>query len=180
MGVSRILQRLTAPGEHVGFLLPNSTITAAAIIGALLRARVPAMLNYTAGAGALNHAVDAAGLKIIVSSRQFLDKARLTELPTQVAGARWVFLEDLRSSLTLSDKLWTLCHLLAPARAALMQRPDDSALILFTSGSEGTPKAVWCTPIAASWRISNRSAPWPISRRRISLCRRCRCYMPSA
>lgn len=142
LGVSRILQRLTAPGEHVGFLLPNATITAAAIIGALLRARVPAMLNYTAGAGALNHAVDAAGLKIIVSSRQFLDKARLTELPTQVAGARWVYLEDLRTSLTLSDKLWTLCHLLAPAWAALKQRPDDSALILFTSGSEGTPKAV--------------------------------------
>ncbi|MEN3258226.1 bifunctional acyl-ACP--phospholipid O-acyltransferase/long-chain-fatty-acid--ACP ligase [Sodalis endosymbiont of Spalangia cameroni] len=142
LGVSRILQRLATPGEHVGLLLPNATITAAAVIGALIRGRVPAMLNYTAGVGALNHAVDAAGLKIIVSSRQFLDKARLTDLPTQVTGAHWVFLEDLRHSLTLYDKLWTLCHLLAPARAALAQRPDDSALILFTSGSEGTPKAV--------------------------------------
>ncbi|WP_041867661.1 1-acyl-sn-glycerol-3-phosphate acyltransferase, partial [Sodalis glossinidius] len=26
LGISRILQRLTAPGEHVGFLLPNATI----------------------------------------------------------------------------------------------------------------------------------------------------------
>lgn len=78
LGVSRILQRLAAPGEHVGLLLPNATLTAAAVIGALIRGRVPAMLNYTAGVGTLNHAVDAAGLKIIVSSRQFLDKARLT------------------------------------------------------------------------------------------------------
>ena len=32
LGVSRILQRFTAEGEHVGLLLPNATITAAAIL----------------------------------------------------------------------------------------------------------------------------------------------------
>lgn len=143
MALGRLVGKFTEPGEVVGVLLPNVSTTVYLLFGLFATRRVPAMMNYTAGLDGMQSALRAAKIRHILTSRAFLEKAKLTLIAAKLQNVEIVYLEDLRPRFTLADKLWLMLWAVRFPRLAMERpRPEDPAVVLFTSGSEGKPKGV--------------------------------------
>jgi acyl-[acyl-carrier-protein]-phospholipid O-acyltransferase/long-chain-fatty-acid--[acyl-carrier-protein] ligase len=146
LSLGEALAARTAAGERVGILLPNMTSTVATMLGLSAFGRVPAFLNFTVGAFGMRSAVEIGGLRRVITSRAFIEAGRLGPVVDALGGvAEILWLEDLAAALSPLDRLTGYARALWARRwyARLgAQDPDAPAVILFTSGSEGTPKGV--------------------------------------
>ena len=135
------LKRGTRSGECVGVMLPTGAPAALSFFALSAYGRVPTMLNFTSGLAGLKSALATAKVKRVITARRLVEVAGLQAL-VEGLGAEIVYLEDVRKSLSLANKLTAAAGRLAPGLLAAKPDPSRPAVILFTSGTEGEPKGV--------------------------------------
>lgn len=143
LGLGKLLSRYSDENEGVGVLMPTAVPTLGLILGLNAFGRTPAMLNFTAGSDGLQSACTAARIRTVVTSRAFVEQAKLESKLEGLHGVTLLYLEELRAAMRLSDKLWLMgWGRWFPRTLMRSGDPKDAAVILFTSGSEGKPKGV--------------------------------------
>ena len=148
-----VLKPLCAKRQNVGVLLPSSAGGVIADLALLINGKTVANLNYTAPLEVVAASAQRAEIEIILTSRLFLKKleGRGLDLTPLENTARLVYLEDLKEEIPKSTLLssylqarWLPAWLLKLLYVTPVKM-DSVAAILFSSGSEGTPKGVMLT-----------------------------------
>ena len=146
IAIARALRGRWEGQANVGALLPASVGGALVNLAAALAGKAVVNLNFTTGQAGMDSAAAQAGLSTVVTSRTFLEKGKL-EPPSRV---ELIYLEDVMTGISHKQRLSALAlAILAPVRllerlAGSAKEPtvDDTATIIFSSGSTGEPKGV--------------------------------------
>ncbi|HCC70777.1 MAG TPA: bifunctional acyl-ACP--phospholipid O-acyltransferase/long-chain-fatty-acid--ACP ligase [Bacteroidales bacterium] len=128
----------------IGIMVPTSAGCTLASVATLMSGRIPVMINYSTGAeNNVEYARKKCKFKTVITSRSLLEKINCPAMEDMV------MLEDIMDSVSTGDKLKAAIKSKLPASMILNNihkgKEDDTAVILFTSGSEKDPKAVQLT-----------------------------------
>jgi acyl-[acyl-carrier-protein]-phospholipid O-acyltransferase/long-chain-fatty-acid--[acyl-carrier-protein] ligase len=144
VALGRALAREAPEGGRFGVLLPNAAGSVVTFAGLQAFGRVPCLLNPSAGAASVLATCHTALLGTVISSRDFVARAKLSGLVERMEGeVRFVWLEDVRAGIGMREKLQAKIDQWWPGRLpGARLDPGSPAVVLFTSGSEGNPKGV--------------------------------------
>ena len=137
-------------GKNIGLLMPTTNGGAIANMASLMAGKTVVNINFTAAPDAMLSALEQADVETIVTAHQFVTKLKTRGIDVEplFAGRNVLYMEDIKANVSKAEGLRTLLMIkLLPTfmlQWLLCSRTDleDTAAILFSSGSEGAPKGV--------------------------------------
>lgn len=144
--LSAPLKDQTEDGENIGILLPTGAGAVIALLSVYAANRTPAMLNFSAGSANILAAAKTAPIRTLVTAHKFIEIGGLGALIEELENTvNILYLEDLREAVGVSGKIKAVLAPVLPQFFTPKVSPDDTGVILFTSGTEGSPKGVVLT-----------------------------------
>lgn len=127
--------------KYIGIMIPTSAGAMLATIGTLMAGKIPVMINYSTGAAENSlYAQQKCGFKVIITSKGLLDKLKCPPIDGMIC------IEDIMKTVSSGDKILAAVKAKMAPSIIIKSLPsadtEDTACILFTSGSEKDPKAV--------------------------------------
>jgi acyl-[acyl-carrier-protein]-phospholipid O-acyltransferase / long-chain-fatty-acid--[acyl-carrier-protein] ligase len=87
-------------GPRVGVLLPNSNAVPVTLLSLWAADKVPAIFNFSTGVPTMLACAQLAGVKHVITSKLFLERAKLNVQPMKDAGIEFIYLEDVRAGIS--------------------------------------------------------------------------------
>lgn len=129
------------PDCYIGIMVPNSAASFLAVLGTVMAGKIPVMINYSTGAVEnCTYAKRKCGFETILTSRALLKRIHSPEMKGMIC------LEDLLPAIKAKERVSAFLRSALPLplllRSVWNPDPDETVVVLFTSGSEKDPKAV--------------------------------------
>ncbi|MBS1242014.1 MAG: 2-acyl-glycerophospho-ethanolamine acyltransferase, partial [Gemmatimonadetes bacterium] len=130
------------PGDYLGIMLPASAGAAVLYLAALFAGKTPVMVNWTIGTRNLRELLDQLGVRSVLTAGKLVARIESQGISFDEIRDLLVLAEDLRERISLGAKLRAALGARTGARSLDRAAIPETAVVLFTSGSESRPKLV--------------------------------------
>ncbi|MBI2441957.1 MAG: AMP-binding protein [Lentisphaerae bacterium] len=129
-------------GRYLGIMLPASAGAAILYFAALFAGKIPVMINWTLGLRALKHALQLLGVRQILTAKALVQRLNQQGQAFDLLEKHFLYLESWRQTFSWGAKLLAALRSRMSWAALAEAQVPETAVVLFTSGSESLPKAV--------------------------------------